>query len=52
MADKMYVIITLRKEIEDRVEGRAVFDLVKQRLEDKPNITVRGLCSNHFETYE
>ena len=52
MADKMYVIITLRKEVEDRVEGRTVFDLVKQRLEDKPEITVKGHCSNHFETIE
>jgi len=48
MADTMQVVITLRKEVPDRESGRAIFDLVKQRLEDRPDITVTGMVSNHF----
>jgi len=52
MADDMHVIITLRKEIPDREAGRAIFDLVKQKLEDHPGVKITGLVSNHFETME
>ena len=52
MADKMYVIITLRKEIPDAEAGRAIYDLVKQRLEDRPDVKVSGHVSNHFEFKE
>ena len=48
MADKMYVTISLRKEVPDRDTGRAIFDLVKDRLQDKPEITINGSVSNHF----
>jgi len=49
MADVMQVTITLRKEVPDRDTGRAVYDLVKQRLEDRPDVTVTGMISNHFD---
>jgi len=48
MADKMYVTITLRKEVPDRDTARAIYDLVKDRLEDKPGIQINGSCNNHF----
>ncbi len=47
--DKMYLIITLRKEVPDREAGRAIYDLVKERLEDRPDVEIRGHVSNHFD---
>ena len=52
MADKMHVVITLRKEVEDRDEGRFIYDLVKNRLADRPDVEIRGLVSNHFDLDE
>lgn len=49
MEDKMFLCITLRKEVEDRDEGRAIFETVKERLADYPNVKVTGLVSNHFD---
>lgn len=47
--DKMHIIITLTKEVPDREAGRAIYDLVKQKLADRPDITVNGHVSNHFD---
>jgi len=47
--DKMYLIITLRKEVPDREAARAIYDVVKTRLEDRPDIQIQGHCSNHFD---
>jgi len=52
MADKMYLIITLRKEVPDRDTGKAIYDLVKQRMEDHPDVEVNGHISNHFDLDE
>lgn len=49
MADKIHVIITLRKEVADKTEARVIYDLVKQKLQDRPDIEVSGHCSNHFD---
>ena len=48
MADKMIVTIQLSKEVPDRETARAVFDLVVEKLSDRPDIKVQGYCSNHF----
>lgn len=45
----MYLTITLRKEVPDREAGRTIYDLVKQRMEDRPDVKVNGLVSNHFD---
>ncbi|MBA7543665.1 hypothetical protein ES705_36002 [subsurface metagenome] len=45
----MQIIITLRKDVADAPEARAIYDLVKQKMADKPEITVTGHCSNHFD---
>jgi len=47
--DKMYVVICLRREVPDRETGRMLYDLVKLRLADRPDIIVSGSCSNHFQ---
>lgn len=48
----MQLIITLRKEVEDRDAGKAIFELVKTKLEDRPDIKVTGHVTNHFELEE
>ena len=45
----MFLIITLRKEVADRNAARAIFDIVKQKMADCPDVTVTGHCSNHFD---
>ena len=49
MADVMTLTITVRKEVPDRETGRAIFDMVKTRLEDNPSLIVSGHVSNHFD---
>ncbi len=49
MADKMYLIITLRKEVPDRDTARQIYDLVKTRMADRPDVEVQGHASNHFD---
>lgn len=49
MPDKMYLIITVRKEVPDRDTGRQIYDLVKDRLADKPDLELTGHVSNHFD---
>ncbi len=49
MADKMFVIITARKEVPDIETARELYDLVKRKLEDYPTIDVSGQASNHFD---
>ncbi len=49
MADRGYVIITARKEVPDRDTARAIYDLVKQRMADRPDVVITGHFSNHFD---
>ncbi|GAI98174.1 unnamed protein product [marine sediment metagenome] len=48
----MQLVITLRKDVADRDEGKALYDVVKQKLEDRPDIKVTGHVTNHFELEE
>lgn len=52
MPDKMYLIITLRKEVPDREAGRAIYDIVKARMIDRPDVTITGHITNHFDLEE
>jgi len=52
MPDKMYLVITLRREVPDRETGKQIFDLVKSRLEDRPDVMVTGHVTNHFDLDE
>lgn len=49
MADKGYVVITLRKEVPDRDTARVIYDLVKTKMADRPDVEVSGHFSNHFD---
>lgn len=44
----MQLVITLRKDVPDRDTGKAIFELVKRKLEDNPEIVVSGHITNHF----
>jgi len=48
----MYVVITLRKEVPDRDAAKSIYDLVKERLADRPDVIVSGHCTNHFQLEE
>jgi len=47
--DTMKVIITLTKSVDDADEGKAIYELVKQKMQDKPEVAVHGHISNHFD---
>ena len=49
MADKMYIVITLRREVPDRDSARTIYDLVKTKMADRPDVQISGHCSNHFD---
>lgn len=48
MADEMSLVITVRKTVPDREAARAIFDIVKSRLSDRPDIDISGHVTNHF----
>ncbi|MBA7588064.1 hypothetical protein ES708_30112 [subsurface metagenome] len=48
----MKLVITLRKDVADREAGEAIYELVKQKLEDRPDIEVHGHVTNHFPESE
>lgn len=48
----MQLVITLRKDVADRDEGEAIFETVKQKLKDRPDIKVTGHVTNHFPESE
>lgn len=52
MADQGYVIITARKEVPDRDTARQIYDLVKEKLVDRPDINLSGHFTNHFDLDE
>lgn len=48
----MQLVITVRKEVEDPEEGRQIYELVKDRLADREDVTVTGHITNHFDLEE
>jgi len=48
----MQLIITLRKDVADQAEGEQVFELVKAKLEERPDIKIAGHVTNHFPESE
>lgn len=49
MPTQMFLVVTLRKPVTDRDQGELIYELVKQRLEDRPDIKITGHVTNHFE---
>lgn len=50
--DKFVLIITARREIESQEQGHTIFDIVKEKLLDHPEIILTGHISNHFTDTE
>lgn len=48
----MQLVITLKKKIDDPEEGRHVYELVKQRLQDREDVEITGHVTNHFNAEE
>lgn len=44
----MILEITIRKVVDDREEGRQLFELVKERIKDHPDLKIRGKVTNRF----
>ncbi|GAI30951.1 unnamed protein product [marine sediment metagenome] len=49
MGDQMQIVITLRKEVPDRDQARIIYDIVKQKMADRPDVQITGHCTNHFD---
>lgn len=48
----MELVIVLRKTVADRDEGEIIFELIKTKLTDRPDIKVTGHVTNHFPPEE
>lgn len=44
----MQLVITLRKEVDDPDEGQNIFNIVKDRLSDHPEVKITAHVTNHF----
>ena len=49
MADQMFLIITLRKPVADTAEANTLAEIVKQKLEDHPDIKITAQTANHID---
>jgi len=52
MAEQMYLILTIRKPVDDRDQARTIVDLIKDRLTDRPDLDVSAHVTNHFDLDE
>ncbi|MBA7653709.1 hypothetical protein ES703_61566 [subsurface metagenome] len=48
----MLLTITLRKEVPDSESGKYLYNLVKERLNDHPEVEVKGHVTNHYDEEE
>lgn len=44
----MQLVITIRREVENRDQGKAIYNVVRERLEEHPDLKVTGHVTNHF----
>lgn len=52
MPDELILTITLRKTVLDQSAGRLIYELVKTRLEDHPEVSIKAHVSNHYSDQE
>lgn len=52
MAQQMYLVITLRRPVDDQAQGTQIYELIKERLTDRPDVDVTGHVTNHFDLGE
>lgn len=46
----MRLVIVLEREVTDEAQGQQIFDLVKTRLEDHPEVRIHGDVTNTMST--
>ena len=49
MADEVQIIITLRKTCTDNTEAMQIYNAVKSRVADRPDIKVAGHITTHVD---
>jgi len=48
----MELTITLRKTVEDEATGQVIFETVKTKLADHPDVTITGHLTSRFDMQE
>lgn len=49
---KMILTITLRRDVPDQETGEFILNLVRERLQDHPEVDIKGHVTNHFNDEE
>jgi hypothetical protein len=49
MTDTMILVVTLRKAVENEEEGRALYELIKTKLANRPDVTITGILTDHLD---
>lgn len=49
MADRISLVITLRKDVPDEPTAKALLDIVKTRMADNPTVIVTGKMVQHYD---
>ncbi|MCK5617001.1 hypothetical protein KAR91_84850 [Candidatus Pacearchaeota archaeon] len=52
MADKMFLVVTLRKEVPDKATAKTIVQVVKDKLSDHPDVKVTSHTTDHFDIPE
>jgi len=52
MADKMFLIITLRREVPDKDVAKNLVDVVKAKLADHPEVKITSHTTEHLDIEE
>lgn len=42
----MYLTVVLRKEVADEAQGEALYNIVKDKMSDHPDVTVSGTINS------
>ena len=48
----MNLCITLRKDVEDQEAGKQLYEWVKEKLAEHPEVKITGHVTNHFDLDE
>ncbi len=49
MADKIQLIVTLRKEVADIQTAKTLYQAVKTKMADQPDVIITGSISTHMD---
>lgn len=52
MADTIFLVVTLRKQVNTAEQAQSLYTMVKERFADQPEIKVTGHFTNHFDQTE